>query len=275
MKKKYFEEELMMCKEKTTLEGFLRTISKLMMAKTILTPWFFPGTKSDAEIPSGSMIQVLHHDYEFILKFVIECIKNIRMKYRYISTYYISDESREESVHIVNNLLGNMEYNSSMTIACESDFERIITASDEIKEDYELDRLNSNVNIDDIVNIILIDSGLMENMRFRDIRIIQLLQEVDWEKSNTYVFVLTKIKTVDSYSDDDPLLKLEGESTSINKETQKLFRKRVRLLENNDEKRKWVRDEIIDYSIRNNSGLISNDEYSSLQFYHYQIEGEK
>lgn len=86
---------------------------------------------------------------------------------------------------------------------------------------------------------------------------------------------MTKIKTIDSYSDDDPLLKIEGKSTSINKETQKLFRKRVRLLENIDEKRKWVRDEIIDYSIRNNSGLISKDEYSSLQFYHYQIEGEK
>ena len=263
-----------MRKEKTTLEGFLWTISKLMMVNTLLTPWFFPGTKSDAEIPSGSMIQVLHHDYEFILKFVMECIKNIRMKYRYISTYYISDKYREESVHIVNNLLDNIKYNSSMTIACESDFERIITASDEIKKEYEFDRLN-NVDLDNVVNIILIDSSLMENMRFQDIRIIQFLQEVDWKKSNTYVFVLTKIKTKGYYSDDDPLLKMEGETTSINKETQKLFRKRVRLLENIDEKRKWVRDEIIDYSIRNNSGLISNDEYSSLQFYHYQIGEEK
>ena len=49
----------------------------------------------------------------------------------------------------------------------------------------------------------------------------------------------------------------------------------MRLLENNDEKRKWVRDELIDYCIRDNFGLISNDEYLNLQFYHYQIEEEK
>ena len=264
-----------MYEEKLTLDGFLWVTSKIMMNEMKKTPWFFPGTKSDAKIPSGSMIQVLHHDYDFILKFVTECIKNIRMKYRYISTYYISDKSREESVHTLNILLDSIKYNLSMTIACESDFERIITASDKIKEEYEFDRLHPNVDLDAIVNIILIDSTLMENMGFRDIRDIQFLQEVDWKKSNTYVFVLTKIKTIDSFSDDDPLLKIEGESTSINKETQKLFRKRVRLLENNNEKRKWVRDELIDYCIRDNFGLISNDEYLNLQFYHYQIEEEK